>query len=221
MVRDVWPYLTAGLALTFILALTAPAPAAAAAALVTAAVASFFRDPQRRIPQDASLILSPADGRVVKIAPGREEAPKGSRCVSIFLSVFNVHVNRSPARGRIANIRYTPGSFLPAFRDKASDLNEQNLMVLETERGELRVKQIAGLIARRIRCYKRAGEPVAQGERIGFITFGSRVELLLPPETVLKVSVGDRVKGGTSIIAVFGEMPTGPAGGPVEGGRRS
>src|SRR5580765_2218202 len=102
MVRDVWPYLTAGLALTLILALTASAPAAAAAAAVTAAVASFFRDPERRIPQDPSLILSPADGRVVKIAPGSEEAPDGSRCVSIFLSVFNVHVNRSPARGRIA-----------------------------------------------------------------------------------------------------------------------
>src|SRR5437867_7771046 len=130
MVRDVWPYLTAGLALTLILALTAPASASAAAAVLTAAVASFFRDPRRRIPQDSSLILSPADGRVVKIAAGPEEAPAGSRSVSIFLSVFNVHVNRSPARGRIANIRYTSGSFLPAFRDKASDLNEKNMMVL-------------------------------------------------------------------------------------------
>ncbi|HZI93442.1 MAG TPA: phosphatidylserine decarboxylase [Patescibacteria group bacterium] len=221
MVRDVWPYLAAGLALTLLLALTVSAPAAAAAALVTAAVASFFRDPRRRIPQDPALILSPADGRVVKIAPGREGAPDAGRCVSIFLSVFNVHVNRSPARGTISSIRYTPGSFLPAFRDKASDLNEQNLLVLDTERGVLQVKQIAGLIARRIRCYKRAGEPVGQGEKIGFITFGSRVDLMVPAEAELRVTVGDRVKGGTSIIAVYGGIPPVRSADSVEEGRRA
>lgn len=207
MVRDVWPYLIAGLALTIILGATAPATAAVAAGALTLGVASFFRDPHRAIPTDAGLILSPADGRVVRIEPAPEAQPEGGRCVSIFLSIFNVHVNRAPVEGRIADIRYTPGAFLAAFREKASELNEQNLILIETARGPMAVKQIAGLIARRIRCYKRRGEPVARGEKIGFITFGSRVDLLVPPEAEVIVTVGDRVKGGTSIIAVYPDAP--------------
>ena len=198
MVKDVWPYLIVGVALTVILAVTSPPAAAVAAGALTAGVASFFRDPRRPVPDDPSLILSPADGRIVKIAG----TPDGE-CISIFLSVFNVHVNRSPVAGLVADIRYTPGEFVPAFREKASELNEQNLITLETARGSVGVKQIAGLIARRIRCYKRRGERVAQGEKIGFITFGSRVDLFVPPEAVVKVSVGNNVKGGTSVIAVY------------------
>jgi phosphatidylserine decarboxylase len=125
--------------------------------------------------------------------------------VSIFLSVFNVHVNRSPASGRVTDIRYTPGSFLPAFRDKASELNEQNLIHMETPRGPLAVKQIAGLIARRIRCWTRPGDTVGQGQKIGFITFGSRVDLFLPHDAELRVRLGDRVRGGTTVVAVYPE----------------
>jgi phosphatidylserine decarboxylase len=201
VVKEVWPYLTVGLLLTVILAVSAPAGAAVSAGLLTLGVASFFRDPRRDVPSDPRLILSPADGKVVRIS---SEDPGGARHrVSIFLSVFNVHVNRAPVAGRVAEIRYTPGSFLPAFRDKASDLNEQNLITLQTERGLVDVKQIAGLIARRIRCWKKPGDAVAQGEKIGFITFGSRVDLVLPPEADLRVVEGDRVFGGTTVIAVY------------------
>jgi phosphatidylserine decarboxylase len=205
VVKDVWPYLTVGLVVTAILALTAPLGAAVAAGLVTLGVASFFRDPWRDVPSDRRLILSPADGRVVRISP--EGAAAGEMRVSIFLSVFNVHVNRAPVAGRISGIQYSPGSFLPAFRHKASELNEQNLITLQTERGPLAVKQIAGLIARRIRCWKRTGDAVAQGEKIGFITFGSRVDLFLPARTELKVAEGDRVRGGTTVIAVYTGEP--------------
>ena len=205
MVKEVWPYLTVGLLLTAILAVSAPAGAAAIAGLLTLGVASFFRDPRRDVPSDSRLILSPADGKVVRVS---SEGAGGARhCVSIFLSVFNVHVNRAPVAGRVAEIRYTPGSFLPAFREKASDLNEQNLITLKTERGLVDVKQIAGLIARRIRCWKNPGDAVAQGEKIGFITFGSRVDLFLPPEADLRVAVGDRVRGGTTVIAVYPGTP--------------
>ena len=202
MVKEVWPYLVVGLVVTAILAAVSPA-AAVGAAVLTVGVALFFRDPRRDVRSDPSWILSPADGKVVKIATDPPGTAPGSRCVSIFLSVFNVHVNRSPVAGRVADIRYTPGSFLPAFREKASDLNEQNLIAIDTERGPLAVKQIAGLIARRIRCWKITGDIVAQGEKIGFITFGSRVDLYLPPDVDVRVSVGDTVRAGTSLVAAY------------------
>ncbi len=204
MVKEVWPYLIVGLLVTALLAAASPAAAAGAAAL-TVGVALFFRDPRREVRPDPSLILSPADGRVVKIAADPPGAAPGSRCVSIFLSVFNVHVNRSPVAGRVADIRYTPGSFFPAFREKAGDLNEQNLIAIDTDRGPLAVKQIAGLLARRIRCWKNTGDVVAQGEKIGFITFGSRVDLYLPPEADVKVAVGDIVRAGTTLIAAYSD----------------
>lgn len=207
MVKDVWPYLTVGLLITAILAAMSHGLAAAVAGLTTAGVASFFRDPKRQIPLDPGLVISPADGRIVRIIDDPPGFPAGFRCISIFLSVFNVHVNRAPVRGRVKEISYTPGSFLPAFREKASDLNEQNLIHLETDRGMIAVKQIAGLIARRIRCWTKPGQLVAQGQKIGFITFGSRVDLFLPREAELKVSIGDRVAGGTTIMAIF--SPTG------------
>lgn len=202
MVKDVWPYLTAGLLLTALLAATAPPLAAGIAAVLTVFVASFFRDPRRVVPQDPSLILSPADGRVVGISAA---SPASGQCVSIFLSVFNVHVNRAPSAGRVSAIQYTPGSFLPAFREKASELNEQNLISIETDRGPMAVKQIAGLIARRIRCWTKPGDQVAQGEKIGFITFGSRVDIFLPLDVDLKVRIGDKVRGGLSVIAVHSQ----------------
>ncbi|HET9481222.1 MAG TPA: phosphatidylserine decarboxylase [Candidatus Polarisedimenticolia bacterium] len=201
--REVWPYLIAGLALTILLAFAAHPAVAVAAGALTLGVASFFRDPHRDVRADPAAILSPADGRVVSIGPAASGQPPGMRCVSIFLSVFNVHVNRSPVAGRISGIEYTPGSFLPAYREKASELNEQNLIALETDRGPMAVKQIAGLIARRIRCWKRPGDAVSQGEKIGFITFGSRVDLFIPPGAELRVRVGDRVRGGLTVMAAY------------------
>ena len=209
MVKEAWPYLAGGVLVTLGLGVWVGAAWAIPAALLTLALASFFRDPARRIPQDPRLVLSPADGKVVAIEGARGEEA-GGRCVSIFLSLFNVHVNRAPVDGRVTGIRYTPGSFLPAYHEKASDLNEQNLILLETGNGPMAVKQIAGVIARRIRCWKAAGDTVSRGERIGFITFGSRVDLILPARAELRVAVGDRVRGGTTVVAVF---PDGPSAG--------
>lgn len=205
MVKDVWPYLTVGLLLTAALAAAGLPSLTVAVGALTIGVASFFRDPRRQVNADPRRILSAADGKVVNIVGEAKGFPPGTRCVSIFLSVFNVHVNRSPVAGRVSDIAYRPGSFLPAFREKASDLNEQNLITLETERGPMGMKQIAGLIARRIRCWKKPGDLVQQGERIGFITFGSRVDLFIPPAAALKVAVGDKVWGGTTIVAEYPE----------------
>ena len=207
MVKDVWPYLTVGLLLTVLFAAAAPPAAAVAAGVLTIGVASFFRDPRRQVSADPRQIVSAADGKVVSVIPDPEGFPRGTRRVSIFLSVFNVHVNRSPVAGRVTDISYTPGSFLPAFRAKASELNEQNLITLETEHGPLAVKQIAGLIARRIRCWKKPGDTVGKGEKIGFITFGSRVEMFVPTTADLRVAVGDKVRGGTTIVAEYPEEP--------------
>jgi len=213
VVKEVWPYLTAGAILTLVLALTAPIGLAAAAAALTLAVASFFRDPRREVPVDPRLVLSPADGRVVCIKPDPQGSPAGTKCISIFLSVFNVHVNRSPVAGRITGIDYTPGSFIPAFREKASELNEQNHIAMQTDNGPFAVKQIAGLIARRIRCWKSPGDEVGQGEKIGFITFGSRVDLYVPSDIDVLVKVGDKVRGGLTVVAARGRAPS-PRGTP-------
>lgn len=205
MVKEVRPWLLTGFALTIALALLGYGILAALSAAATVAVASFFRDPRRLVHVDPRFILSPADGRIVAIVEASPGHSPGSRCVSIFLSVFNVHVNRAPVAGRVRRIVHSPGKFLPAFRPKASELNEQNLILIDTPRGPMAVKQIAGMIARRIRCWTRAGEPVGQGDKIGFITFGSRVDLFVPAGAELRVRVGDRVRGGLSVIAMWPE----------------
>jgi phosphatidylserine decarboxylase len=161
--------------------------------------AFFFRDPERLVPSGPGLLVSPADGKVVRIlaAPAGQQATR----ISIFLSIFDVHVNRAPIGGRIAKVEYNPGQFLPAFDDKASARNEQNTVTVED--GETRVvfKQIAGLIARRIVFRKGVGDPVGRGERVGLIRFGSRVDVFVPPGFEIRVREGDRVQGGTSILA--------------------
>lgn len=171
--------------------------------------AFFFRDPERDVPSDPRLVLSPADGRVVVVAPAPPEQPLGPGAlqVSIFLSIFNVHVNRAPIGGRIASVSYHPGEFLPAFDEKASLRNEQNSVTIESgpplregEPTRVAFKQIAGLIARRIVFRKKVDDPVARGERVGLIKFGSRVDVFLPPDVDVKVKVGDRVRGGLSVL---------------------
>ncbi len=157
----------------------------------------FFRDPDRAIP-DGPVAVAPADGKVVAIAP---EPPERTR-ISIFLNIFDVHVNRSPVAGRIAQVDYRPGRFLVASREKASAENEQNAITVELGDGSVVLfKQIAGLIARRIVCSKKAGDPVRKGERVGMIKFGSRVDVLLGPEWAIAVKPGQRVSAGASVLA--------------------
>jgi phosphatidylserine decarboxylase len=163
-------------------------------------VLSFFRDPDRVIPAAPGAVVSPADGRVV-VVTDEENAGRPGQRVSIFLAIWNVHVNRAPALGTIAKMDYRPGKFLAAMRERASFENEQNVFTLSTESGEMVFKQIAGLIARRVVSWKKAGEQVMRGERIGLVRFGSRVDVWLPKGAEILVKVGENVKGGSSVIA--------------------
>lgn len=157
----------------------------------------FFRDPDRVIPQ-GPVAVSPADGKVVSIQPEGD----GRTRVGVFLNVFDVHVNRTPIAGTISSIKYQPGKFLVASKPEAASQNEQNTFVVEGEDGiSIEFSQIAGLIARRIICYKKVGDKVAAGERVGLIQFGSRVDLLFGPEWELVIREGQRVSAGSSILA--------------------
>jgi len=162
----------------------------------------FFRDPERKVLQDPRLVVSPADGKVVQVMPAPEGAPlgPGSSQISIFLSVFDVHINRAPIGGRVAKVEYHKGEFLPAFDHKASTRNEQNTVTIQDGGTRVVFKQIAGLIARRIVFTKRVDDAVARGERVGMIKFGSRVDVFLPPEFRVVVKEGDRVQGGLSVL---------------------
>src|SRR6266480_552524 len=177
---------------------------AAAAVLVFVAlfIFSFFRDPDRVISSEPGVVVSPGDGRVV-VVTDEENAGRPGKRVSIFLAVWNVHVNRAPATGTITKLEYRPGKFLAAMWERASLENEQNVFTLSTEAGEMVFKQIAGLIARRVVSWKKAGEKVARGERIGLVRFGSRVDVWVPREAEIPVKVGDNVKGGSSVVAYW------------------
>jgi len=167
---------------------------------LAAFVLYFFRDPERIVPADPAVVVSPADGRVMEIVDQAMGSRLGRR-VSIFLAIWDVHVNRAPLAGRILKLEYRPGRFLAAMRSRASAENEQNVIHLSTERGEIVLKQIAGWIARRVLCWKAEGETVALGERVGMIRFGSRVDIWLPLEAEIIVRPGQHVAGGSSILA--------------------
>jgi phosphatidylserine decarboxylase len=169
-------------------------------ALLGLFVFSFFRNPERTIPSEVGLIVAPADGRVVVVKEEESKGRPGKR-ISIFLAIWNVHVNRAPAAGTISNLEYKPGKFLAAYNANASFQNEQNVFTQSTEVGEIMYKQIAGWIARRVVAWKKAGDAVARGERIGLVRFGSRVDLWLPEGTEILVKVGENVKGGSSVVA--------------------
>ena len=169
-------------------------------------VFSFFRDPERVIPVEAGAVVSPGDGRVVVVTDEDCEGRPGKR-VSIFLAVWNVHVNRSPAAGTITKMEYRPGKFLAAMMERASMENEQNVFTLSTDAGEIVFKQIAGLIARRVVSWKKIGDKVARGERIGLVRFGSRVDLWVPKDAEILVKVGENVKGGASVRARWPGKP--------------
>ena len=164
-------------------------------------VLNFFRDPERTIPNEAGVIVSPGDGKVVEIIEEKDALlDEPYRRISIFLNVFNVHVQRTPVGGRIERIQYNKGKFLNAASHKASLDNEQNSMIIHTGKEKVLVKQIAGLIARRIVCWAKEGDNYSLGQRFGLIRFGSRVDLFLPLSAEVKVSLGDHVAGGSSII---------------------
>jgi|RhiMethySRZTD1v2_1073278.scaffolds.fasta_scaffold21629_3 phosphatidylserine decarboxylase len=171
--------------------------------VLTVGVALFFRDPERIIPQTPETIVSPADGRVVEIVPENAQ----TRRISIFLSLWDVHINRAPYGGVVRSVVYTPGKFLAAYRQEASWVNEANTITIAEHGREFIVKQIAGVLARRIVCRVRPGDTLDKGQRYGLIRFGSRTDLLLPATAEIAVQVGDVVKGGETILAFLKEPP--------------
>lgn len=167
----------------------------------------FFRDPARAVPADPGALVSPADGKVTEAE--WIETPDGSRLrLSIFLNVFDVHVNRAPVAGTVSQVSHKPGMFLNAMRPDSNVLNEQVTMVIDSAQGAVQVKQIAGLLARRIVCNMKPGDRLERGQRYGLIKFGSRVDVLMPSGATLHVKKGDRVKGGSTVLATLHPVGT-------------
>ena len=166
----------------------------------------FFRDPERAIPDSPGAAVSPGDGKVTEVAAIVMNGVPLTR-ISIFLSVFDVHVNRSPVAGVIREVRYQKGKFLNAMNPASAEHNEQNTVTVEGDSHTVIFKQIAGLLARRIVFNKQVGDPVKRGERVGLIKFGSRVDVLLDASAAVQIKVGDRVKGGSSVLAYLGHAP--------------
>jgi phosphatidylserine decarboxylase len=206
MVRDGYIYGLSLLAVAVLLVwVTKDWAWAVAPVLLAAFFLWFFRDPKRTIPTAPGLIVSPGDGLVTETVT--ISTPEGSRQrISIFLNVFNVHVNRSPIAGSLTRVRYQKGKYLNAMNPASADRNEQNAVTVKGDGYEVTFKQIAGLLARRIVFNLSQGDAVERGQRVGLIKFGSRVDVLLPAEAAIKIKVGDKVKGGSSVLAV---MPDG------------
>ncbi len=204
--KEGYPFIAIGVAITVLCLGISGWVSAIFPVLLTLFCVWFFRDPKRKVPQDDGQLVSPADGKVVDISRVEEDRflNKPAIKVSIFLDVFNVHVNRVPTAGKIVDISYNKGKFLNAGVPKASLENEQNALIIETTSGKKIVCiQIAGLIARRIVCWTQKGDQMDRGERFGLIRFGSRVDLFLPTETEIQISVGDKVVGGETIVGLL------------------
>jgi phosphatidylserine decarboxylase len=201
--REGWLFVAIALALALALSALRLAWLAALAWLLFAFVVQFFRDPPRAVPTQPNAVLSPADGRIVTVGTARDPyLDRDALKISVFMNVFNVHSNRSPVDGTVANLWYHRGSFINAALDKASLENERNALHLRTAAGvDVTCVQIAGLVARRILCYVKPGETLSRGQRYGFIRFGSRVDVYLPPAATPKVAVGDRVYATETVLA--------------------
>jgi phosphatidylserine decarboxylase len=203
LAREGWPFIAVALAVAVIVWAVAGFAWSVPLWLVAVFVIQFFRDPPRAVPTQPNAVLSPADGRIVKVE--RVHDPMTERdtlLISVFMNVFNVHSNRAPVDGTVERIQYSAGKFVNADLDKASSENERNAMVLQLADGErIAVVQVAGLIARRILCYAKVGQRLARGERYGFIRFGSRVDVYLPLTARPKVAVGDIVHATTTVLA--------------------
>jgi phosphatidylserine decarboxylase len=200
MAREGYPYVIVPLLLALVVAAFGYWPVSIPFIILAAFMAFFFRDPKRATPTDSSLVVSPADGRVTRIERLSPEEGASPTVVSIFLSPFDVHINRAPVAGTITNVSYTRGKFLMATKEEASLVNEQNALTIEGERITVVCKQIAGILARRIVCWKRAGDNLTLGERFGLIKFSSRTDLILPPGVEVVVREGTRVRGGVTVI---------------------
>ena len=165
---------------------------------------NFFRDPDRKIPEGDNIIISPADGKVTVVTTINDpDVGENSKLVSIFLNVFDVHANRVPLSGKVISVSRKDGQFVSAFRHDAADVNEQTTTLFDTSLGAVKVKQIAGLIARRILCYAKSGEKMNKGDRLGFIMFGSRTDVIFPHSVNVLVKVGQSVVGTETIIGNF------------------
>ena len=172
--------------------------------LALAFVIQFFRDPPRPVPTEANAVLSPADGRIVRIDKVRDPyAERDALLISVFMNVFNVHSNRSSVDGTVKKLQYFPGEFVNAGLDKASTANERNAMVIDVHGHTVTLVQVAGLVARRILCYAQVGDTVARGQRYGFIRFGSRVDVYLPVDSAVRVAPGDKVSATSTILATL------------------
>jgi len=191
-----WPFILASAAFLLLALLLGYPWAAAPALLLTVFVIWFFRDPERNAPVDDSTLLSPADGRVIEVRP----LPGGGVKIGVFLSIFNVHVNRLPLSGTVTDVEYRRGRFLAAWKVIASEENERCGVTVLHPRGAVRFVQVAGLIARRIICRLERGQTVLRGDRYGLIRFGSRLDTYLPAEAEALVKVGEKVRGGESVI---------------------
>lgn len=202
LAREGWPYIGITLAASFIVMIFAgwwSLPLW----LIAIFVIQFFRDPPRQVPALPNAVLSPADGRIVKVEKVRDPyQARDALLVSVFMNVFNVHSNRAPVDGTVERVEYNAGKFINADLDKASTENERNALVVRLGSGEaISVVQVAGLIARRILCYVKASDPLTRGQRYGFIRFGSRVDVYLPLTARPRVAVGDVVHATTTVIA--------------------
>lgn len=204
--REGWPFVAATLLASILLTAMAGWCWAMPLWIVSLFVLQFFRDPPREVPPGEKNVLSPADGRIVAIVPMQDPwLKRDSLKISVFMNVFNVHSNRSPIDGEVLQRWYHPGAFVNAALDKASVENERNALHLRNSKGQdITCVQVAGLIARRILCYVEAGSKLNRGQRYGFIRFGSRVDLYLPPESRVNVVIGQKVKATSTVLA---ELP--------------
>ena len=201
-----YPFIGAAGFVTAVFALLGLTVAALIGLVATGCICMFFRDPDRVVPNGPGVVVSPADGRVIKSETVDNTPYFDGKCrkISIFMSVLNVHVNRVPHEGRIDRISYHPGKFVSANLDKASAENEHNAVFLQTDGGHgICFVQIAGLVARRILCGIQAGDRVERGQRFGMICFGSRLDVYLPLETKISVNIGDKVQSGHSVLGVL------------------
>jgi phosphatidylserine decarboxylase len=203
--REGWTFLALSVVVALILSFAGWWVFAALAWLVVLFIAQFFRDPPRTVPRDPGAVLSPADGKVVTVEKARDPyLDRDALKISVFMNVFNVHSNRSPVDGVVADAWYHAGSFVNAALDKASLENERNALHIRTPAGrDVTCVQIAGLIARRILCYVKPGETLARGQRYGFIRFGSRVDVYVAPDARPKVAIGDAVFATETVLAEF------------------
>ena len=203
LAREGWPFIAAAVAVALIVWAVAGFAWSVPVWLIAVFVIQFFRDPPRAVPHTTNAVLSPADGRIVKVEKVRDPmTERDTLLISVFMNVFNVHSNRAPVDGTVERVQYSAGKFVNADLDKASSENERNAMVMRLADGErISVVQVAGLIARRILCYAKEGQRLVRGERYGFIRFGSRVDVYLPLTARPKVAVGDVVHATTTILA--------------------